>query len=983
ESIFGMAFRKEINNIECPCIYKILNNNQLSGVVWKIINSINTKSIQSHVLDQNIVNNDDSKHELTGLLYRTNLISLLKIYDIINFQIIPKIKQCPVKQEIIMSNNIEYNQNKIFVKQINQKLIEFNHIFPILRICYVILTEKHFKLNENVNNIATNLLSNDSTLLQEIKKIKIVQFEKKIGEQIGITLKHDRNHNCLISRILCGGKVYNQDILKAHDQILEINNVSVKNKNLEMIQNMLVNTNGSITIKILPYLRQSESKLNIYVKALYNYDPYDDEDHPCPEAGIYFLMGHILHIVNQDDQDWWQACIVNNQSVCSCQQDESTKFNFKVGVIPSELFLKSKISTKSEKKPITNSNVTSSTYYTLYITFLKLESHGFFKFKQKKSNIPILKPVNIKDRYRVQRDDPNINFYKEVVWCKSFSRKTIILIGPHGVGRRHIKNTLIAMKPWKYSYPIPHTTRDPRLDEMNGTNYYFISQSQMINDIKNNEYLEFGTLTECIYGTKLETIRQLCDKKIIPIIDVEPNAIKLLYNSDFCPLIVFIAAPTHSVFNEDDSLKNLLKESYEIEMNYGHYFDVKIENSDIDETIETIQTSINNFFNKPQWIPIEWNEISRPLLSVYNLDGSLNDNTDCTLPDVFKTPIRPDIVRFVHSQMLCNKRQPYAVSHKAGVQCSATSWGTGRAMSRIPRIRGSGTHRSGQGAYGNMCNGGHMFAPTKVWRRWYRKINVTQKRYALVSSIAGTAIPALVMSRGHKIDKLNEVPLVVSNDIQSVSKTRDAIKVLKALQLDVEMERVKKSKTLRAGKGKMRNRRYKQVKGPCIIYKNDFGISKGFRNIPGVSLLNVDRLNLLELSPGGHLGRLCVWTQSAMDRLHEKYQTVINGENSIKNFKIPSTKMTSTDLKAILTCPEILKVLRPKQQNDPKYVKVNPLNSTRAMDKLNPYAIVQKRSSIKQAYLNRIRNLQLKSKVKDNVKTTEKSKNTCTVMSIV
>lgn len=84
-----------------------------------------------------------------------------------------------------------------------------------------------------------------------------------------------------------------------------------------------------------------------------------------------------------------------------------------------------------------------------------------------------------------------------------------------------------------------------------------------------------------------------------------------------------------------------------------------------------------------------------------------------------------------------------------GHQTSAESWGTGRAVARIPRVRGGGTHRSGQGAFGNMCRGGRMFAPTKPWRRWHRRININQKRYALVSAISASGVPALVMSKGN------------------------------------------------------------------------------------------------------------------------------------------------------------------------------------------------------------------------------------------
>nr|BAG60494.1 unnamed protein product [Homo sapiens] len=117
---------------------------------------------------------------------------------------------------------------------------------------------------------------------------------------------------------------------------------------------------------------------------------------------------------------------------------------------------------------------------------------------------------------------------------------------------------------------------------------------------------------------------------------------------------------------------------------------------------------------------------ARPLISVYSEKGE-SSGKNVTLPAVFKAPIRPDIVNFVHTNLRKNNRQPYAVSELAGHQTSAESWGTGRAVARIPRVRGGGTHRSGQGAFGNMCRGGRMFAPTKTWRRWHRRVNTTQK----------------------------------------------------------------------------------------------------------------------------------------------------------------------------------------------------------------------------------------------------------------
>ena len=150
---------------------------------------------------------------------------------------------------------------------------------------------------------------------------------------------------------------------------------------------------------------------------------------------------------------------------------------------------------------------------------------------------------------------------------------------------------------------------------------------------------------------------------------------------------------------------------------------------------------------------------ARPLVSIQSLDGDAAEQA--ALPAVFTAPIRPDIIRAVHTGLAKNARQPYAVSMKAGHQTSAESWGTGRAVSRIPRVPGGGTHRAGQGAFGNMCRGGRMFAPTKIWRRWHRKVNLNQKRYAVASALAATALPSLVLARGHRIEQVSAFRLAL------------------------------------------------------------------------------------------------------------------------------------------------------------------------------------------------------------------------------
>lgn len=336
---------------------------------------------------------------------------------------------------------------------------------------------------------------------------------------------------------------------------------------------------------------------------------------------------------------------------------------------------------------------------------------------------------------------------------------------------------------------------------------------------------------------------------------------------------------------------------------------------------------------------------ARPLISVYSDKNEASGKT-LALPAVFKAPIRPDVVNFVHVNMAKNHRQPYCVNKDAGHQTSAESWGTGRAVARIPRVRGGGTHRSGQGAFGNMCRGGRMFAPTKPWRRWHRHINVNQRRYALVSAIAASGVPALVMSKGHMVQEVPELPLVVEDKIQEYNKTKQAVIFLRRIKAWSDIQKVYKSQRFRAGKGKMRNRRRIQRRGPLIIYAQDQGLKKAFRNIPGVDLINVSKLNLLKLAPGGHIGRFIIWTQSAFEKLDELYGTWRKSAKLKKGYNLPMPKMANTDLSRLLKSEEIRSVLRAPMKQKRRVKKLNPLTNTRALLKLNPFAAVLKRKAI-------------------------------------
>jgi len=332
---------------------------------------------------------------------------------------------------------------------------------------------------------------------------------------------------------------------------------------------------------------------------------------------------------------------------------------------------------------------------------------------------------------------------------------------------------------------------------------------------------------------------------------------------------------------------------------------------------------------------------ARPLI-----DKSQTSGVTVCLPAVFRAPVRPDIVNLIHNEVAKNRRQPYCVSEPAGHQTSAESWGTGRAVARIPRVRGGGTHRSGQAAFGNMCRGGRMFAPTKQWRRWHRKVGVAQKRYAICSAIAGSGVPSLVMAKGHVIDGIPEVPFVVSDKVQGFTKTKEAVEFLRRNKAWADVAKVYATRRMRAGKGKLRNRRHVQKLGPLVVYDQDQGLTKAFRNIPGVDAIQVDNLNLLKLAPGGHIGRFVIWTESAFKKLDGLYGTWRKPSATKKGWNLPQPKMANTDLSALLKSEAIRAVLRaPNRKVSRAVVRTNPLKNIRTMLQLNPYAAVVKKNA--------------------------------------
>merc|ERR1719420_2582192 len=329
---------------------------------------------------------------------------------------------------------------------------------------------------------------------------------------------------------------------------------------------------------------------------------------------------------------------------------------------------------------------------------------------------------------------------------------------------------------------------------------------------------------------------------------------------------------------------------------------------------------------------------SRPTVSVYAADTETVAGSTA-MPTVFTAPIRDDLVQYVHANMAKNRRQAHGVFHLQGHQHSAESWGTGRAVARIPRISGSGTSRSGQATFGNMCRSARMFAPLKIWRKWHAKANTTQRRHAVASALAASACAPLVMARGHRVDGVPELPLVV--DSLNGENTKGLLATLNRFGCGDDLAKVRRSKQTRQGTGKYRNSRYVMRKGPLIIYGDaSANIRKAGRNLPGVDLCHVSRLNILQLAPGGHLGRFCVFTEDAFRGLNGTFGTNRAECLQKSGYHLNRHVMNCADISRIINSDQVQAKLREQRTSVRSHdkTKKNPLKNKGMMLKLNPFA---------------------------------------------
>ncbi|XP_055780487.1 MAGUK p55 subfamily member 2b isoform X2 [Salvelinus fontinalis] len=507
------------------------------------------------------------------------------------------IMESPVAHENLEESRLEAvsDNNMELVQDILKELTPLTHRSKAADELACILKEPHFQsLMETHDSVASKTFETpppspcsfmDAAFNNQPvppDAVRMVGIRKVSGEHLGVTFRVE-NGELVIARILHGGMIDQQGLLYVGDIIKEVNAKEVGN-DPKVLQQMLKEASGSVVLKILPSYQEPHTPRQAYVKCHFEYDPSHDNLIPCKEAGLGFSSGDILQIFNQEDLNWWQACHLEGGSA---------------GLIPSQLLEeKRKAFVKRDLELVTTGPLCS----------------GMGGKKKKKMMYLTTKNAEF-DRHELR-------IYEEVAKVSPFRRKTLVLIGAQGVGRRSLKNKLLVSDPLRYGTTIPFTSRKPKVDEKDGQMYSFMTRSEMDLDIKNGRFLEHGEYDGNLYGTKISSIHEVVDSGKICILDVNPQALKVLRTSEFLPYVVFIEAPDYEVLKAmnksakdagvmtkqltDSELKRTVDESERIQRAYGHYFDLNIINDSLEGAFCGLKMALERLGAEQQWVPVSW-----------------------------------------------------------------------------------------------------------------------------------------------------------------------------------------------------------------------------------------------------------------------------------------------------------------------------------------------------------------------------------------
>ncbi|XP_057673434.1 MAGUK p55 subfamily member 3 isoform X3 [Corythoichthys intestinalis] len=475
-----------------------------------------------------------------------------------------------------------------------------------------LLTSPHFKALLSVHDIVAQKsfdpvlppLPDDYDDELEEESVKIVRLVKN-KEPLGATIRRDEaNGAVIVARIMRGGAADRSGLVHVGDELREVNGVSVVHKRPDEISQLLSQSQGSITLKIIPAIKEEDRlrESKVYVRALFDYIPLEDKATPCQEAGLPFKRGDILQVVTQDDPTWWQAKRVGDS-------------NLRAGLVPSKHFQERRLAYRMKVGTLPNPKSPKTPSYDQACD--KAGLRRSFRLSRK-------------DRQGSSSDGSDAGeseflTYEEVTRYQQRPNerpRLVVLIGSLGARINELKQRVIAENPHRYAVAVPHTTRPKKPHEKEGVEYHFVTKHQFDTDVLNNKFIEHGEYKENQYGTSIEAIRSVQAKNKMCIVDVQPEALRRLRTAEFKPYVVFVkprvpesrrrrtAATSPGGAEQgritDEDLQEMRQSAIQMDQQYGHLVDRVLIKEDSASACTELRSILERLERECFWVPLSW-----------------------------------------------------------------------------------------------------------------------------------------------------------------------------------------------------------------------------------------------------------------------------------------------------------------------------------------------------------------------------------------
>ncbi|XP_039372321.1 MAGUK p55 subfamily member 3 [Mauremys reevesii] len=447
------------------------------------------------------------------------------------------------------------------------------------------------------------------------ESVKIVRLVKN-KEPLGATIRRDENTGAVIvARIMRGGAADRSGLVHVGDELKEVNGIAVLHKRPEEISQILAQSQGSITLKIIPAIKEEDrlKDSKVFMRALFCYNPKEDKAIPCQEAGLPFKRRHILEVVSQDDPTWWQAKRVGDT-------------NLRAGLIPSKQFQERRLNYRRTIGTLQNSKTVKKPLYDQSSEKEDCDCEGYFNGQYiaglRRSFRLSRKEKHNNQNQAKQADISEFLTYEEVTKYQhqpGEKQRLVVLIGSLGARLNELKQKVVSENPQEYGVAVPHTTRSKKSHEKEGVEYNFVSKQSFEIDVQHNKFVEHGEYKENLYGTSLEAIQSVMAKNKICLVDVVPEAVKHLRTPEFKPYVIFVKplvpekkknapSPTSEEISApfDEEQQDIINSAAFIEDQYGHLIDTVLLKEDLQSAYNQLKTLLEKLKEDSFWVPVSW-----------------------------------------------------------------------------------------------------------------------------------------------------------------------------------------------------------------------------------------------------------------------------------------------------------------------------------------------------------------------------------------